>query len=58
MKVILPNLYLINLDNLPSFVDICEGYKLQAEKLQVLMIYKCPKVCRSLKELSFAVQPK
>ena len=51
MEVILPNLTEIRLRYLPSFVDICQGCKLQAEKLRQLDIYVCPKVSRSLKAI-------
>jgi len=53
MEVILPNLTEIILMSLLSFVDICQGYKLQAVKLGRLMICDCPKVCQSLKAVEY-----
>ncbi|KAJ1441238.1 Leucine-rich repeat domain superfamily [Sesbania bispinosa] len=36
MEIMLPNLTKINLKKLPNFVDICQGFKLKAEKLELL----------------------
>ncbi|GAU22771.1 hypothetical protein TSUD_129840 [Trifolium subterraneum] len=49
LEIVLPNLTNITLHNLPNFVDICNGSKLHAVKLQILNIYNCPKTASSLR---------
>jgi hypothetical protein len=47
----LVNLSKIELHKLPSFVDICKGFKLQTPKIKHLDIVECPNISPSLREI-------
>ncbi|CAJ2645386.1 unnamed protein product [Trifolium pratense] len=47
----LVNLSKIELHKLPSFVDICKGFKLQTPKIKHLDIVECPSISPSLREI-------
>ncbi|KAJ1441270.1 P-loop containing nucleoside triphosphate hydrolase [Sesbania bispinosa] len=57
MEIMLPNLTKIKLYKLSSFVDICQGCKLRAVKLQELDIDECPKTAPSLIEIQKKQRP-
>ncbi|KAK4279177.1 hypothetical protein QN277_016925 [Acacia crassicarpa] len=42
-EIVLPNLREISLEELPSLVDICKGFKLSATNLGDIYMSKCPK---------------
>ncbi|WJX37668.1 hypothetical protein P8452_25412 [Trifolium repens] len=51
LEIVLPNLTEITLLNLPNFVDICHGSKVDAVKLQIISISNCPKTASSLNKI-------
>ncbi|XP_061349794.1 disease resistance protein At4g27190-like [Gastrolobium bilobum] len=56
MEVVLPNLTYVNLSWLPSFVNIYQGFKLQATKHQILIV-DCPKTAPSLRAIQVTPLP-
>ncbi|KAK2441175.1 disease resistance protein [Trifolium repens] len=57
LDIVLPNLTEITLLNLPNFVDICHGSKLDAVKLQIISISNCPKTASSLNKIQVTLFP-
>ncbi|WJX37669.1 hypothetical protein P8452_25413 [Trifolium repens] len=64
LEIFLPNLTEITLVNLPNFVDIFHGCKLDSVKLQILSISNCPNTASSLnkiqaetEEAAYVVEP-
>ncbi|XP_045800624.1 putative disease resistance protein At5g05400 [Trifolium pratense] len=52
----LVNLSKIELHKLPSFVDICKGFKLQTPKIKHLDIVECPSISPSLREIQVQLE--
>ncbi|KAK2441192.1 disease resistance protein [Trifolium repens] len=57
LEIVLPNLTEITLLNLPNFVDICHGSKVDAVKLQIISISNCPKTASSLNKIQVTLLP-